>query len=122
MYYVELIGALVLTGHACLVIACLDHLKKLPLLRTSIKFTKALLIFYGFIIFLRSILYLFWIRPVLPSHDKYNLLVSTFTNFLASYMTKDQGVALYVTFGLLFCFGMCFAMQIYQMRVISRLM
>jgi hypothetical protein len=66
---VELIGALALTSHACLLIACVDHVRWIPLIKLAIKVSKFSLCFYAFLVILRTILYLVVHSDVL-NHDR----------------------------------------------------
>jgi hypothetical protein len=57
MYSVELIGSLLMVIHGLLIIAIVDYIKYLPLIRFVHRLTKCLLVCYGILILMRIILY-----------------------------------------------------------------
>ena len=119
MYYTELIGALLLTCHACLLIACVDYIKNASLINKSIIVTKVLLILYAILILMRTILY-FLVHSDVLNHDRLSA-DQGFGNFLASYMVRDKTAALWITIVLLGIFGICFLLQFLQYRWSKRL-
>lgn len=58
MYTVELVGAVLLIIHGLLMVALLDHIKSIKLLRVVNRLTKALMVIYAVMIIVRIGLYL----------------------------------------------------------------
>lgn len=58
MYTVELSGSLILIIHGIFLMALIDHVKSLKMLRAVNKITKALVVLYGLLIVVRIIMYI----------------------------------------------------------------
>ena len=106
MYTVELIGAVLLIIHGLLLVALLDHIKSIKLLRVVNRLTKGLMVVYLLMIIARIGIY-FRVHSDLVALDTKDQDQS-FGNFLASYMADGAQAAMWITVVLMGCFGICF--------------
>ena len=118
LYLFEIIGSLLLVIHGLLLIALVDHIKSLKLIRFLKRFTRSVLILYTLLIVLRVGLYI-KVQSEVASIDS-GESDQGFGNFLASFIA-DPKAAIAVTCLLLGLFGLCLLMNCLTMRITTKI-
>eukprot|EP00347_Sterkiella_histriomuscorum_P015920 403355183 len=118
LYMFEIIGSLLLVIHGLLLIALIDHVKSLKLIRFIRKYTKIVLALYLLLIICRVGLYI-KVQSEVANIDTEEV-DQGFGNFLASFVA-DPKAAIAVTAILLSLFALCFIMNCFTMRLTSNI-
>lgn len=118
LYMFEIIGSLLLVIHGLLLIALIDHIKSLKLIRFIKRFTKVVLVLYVLLIILRVGVYI-KVQSEVSSIDSAED-DQGFGNFLASFVA-DPKAAIAVSAILLLTFAACFILNCYTMKITSNI-
>ena len=119
MYTVELSGSLILIIHGVLLMALLDHIKSLKMLRAVNKITKGLIVIYGLMVLARIVMYIH-VHTHVSELDIKNL-DQGFGNFLASYIADNSQAATWITLILISVFALCFIVNILTIKISKQL-